>query len=180
MNISLIKTMGLSPLLLLSACAVVEKPYLPTSERTAVVSYDIDSSSFIDPHEWSKRGYIERIDVSVKPARFKQPKTVYMTFADGSSSREINRYDAGKPLLFTYEHRSIEGLRHWPMWCVAAVEVVLHPDARYILKGRTVGEYQEHRWFKNQKVLNAQCSIQIIDEATREVVADSGMKNLLK
>ena len=178
----LLKIIGLVSLLIasLTACAINSKPYAPPAlSATATLIYDIAAESYIDPYNGSQRGYTERVDIQVKPSRFTQPQTVYMQFADGRSIREINHYEANKPLLFYYEHRSVKDLGHWPIWCIADVNVTLMPDTDYILKGKTIGTYKDRRFFKSQKVLESQCQRQIINAKTQEVVADSNMENLM-
>lgn len=173
--------LSLITLLDLTACSGKTKLYSPpANSQTTTLNYSISQDSFFAPYEYIKRdGYTERVDIQFKPSRFAQPKTVFMALDRNITSHEVNKFEANKPLEFVYEHKAVKDLGNWPLLCMVGLrDVILKPSHSYILQGYTV-KSGESTNIKLKKVANLKCQMKIIDNSTKEVIADTGLKNQL-
>lgn len=165
--------------ILLSGC-LSTKPYQPPKNAAiAKLTYDIDPATFAVPSLYVKHGFIERVDIQLTPSRFAQPKTIYMYFNGKGGFRELNTVEANKQLTLTFEQKAVKGLGEWPMICSVSVPVTLKPNRTYVLKGKA--EAFNKRELTNillKKYIDhdRRCQVKILDELTKEIVADSGMK----
>ena len=176
-----VTTLILTTFLGLSACSVKTKLYSPpANSQTATLNYSISQDSFFAPYEYIKRdGYTERVDIQFKPSRFAKPKTVFMALDRNVTSHEANSFEANKPLEFTYEHKAVKDLGNWPLMCVVGLRnVILKPGHSYLLQGYTV-KSGESTNIKLKKVANLKCQMKILDNSTKEIIADTGLNNQL-
>lgn len=178
------KAITIFPILALGLTGCLStKPYQPPKNAaTATLVYDIDPLSFYSPTRFIDKGYVERIDIELVPSPLSvalaingDAKTVYMNLPKRNFVSEINTFEAGKKLRFSYQHKMVQGLGDWPLLCVAAVDVNLTPNRNYILKGNTTIEnFRSKINFMGEKVEaeDTSCQFKIIDTQSNKVIAE--------
>lgn len=192
MSIWSYKTIIILPLLAatLTGC-LSTKPYEPPKNAdTATLAYDIDPASFYSPARFINKGYAERIDIELVPSPLSvalavngKAKTIYMNLPERDFVSEINTFEAGKKLRFSYQHKMVQGLGDWPLLCVAAADVTLIPNRNYILKGNTTTEnFRSKTNFMGEKVEaeDTSCRFRIIDTQSNKVIAEGSTQKFEK
>ncbi|MEN6670223.1 hypothetical protein AAJP47_07600 [Psychrobacter sp. B38] len=167
------------------------KPYQPPENATtATLTYDIDPSSFYSPARFIDKGYAERIDIELVPSPLSvalavnaKAKTIYMNLPKRDFVSEINTFEAGKKLRFSYQHKMVQGLGDWPLLCVVAIDVTLLPNRNYILRGNTTTEnFRSKTNFLGEKVEaeDTSCQFKIIDTQSNKVIAEGSTQKFEK